>query len=294
MSYPPEHHLLRDLPFEIEDTGADSSRGHLRVTPQLLTGPSGPFDIGPVLVATDVLSGFLVGRVIAPDWMATAQLAVHLAEPHLAEPVGGVAAETVAGEPDESVEVVIDATVRRAGRTTVVVGCEIRVDDSEVGDAILTFVRLPRRDGNIEIADTPILLGRRSSMALPGSGFSRPFRDHIGVELTDPSTGSARLEVVDYVRNSFGAVNGGVVTSLAAGAAAALAGDRFGVPARALDLTATYLSQGKVGPLITRGRVMRCDDVTALVRVEVLDAGVTSEGDDGRTLVVCHVACCRI
>lgn len=277
MSYPPHHHLLRDLPFEIEDTGPESSRAHLRVAPELLIGADGPLGIGPVLVAADVVSGFLVGRVIAPDWMATSQIAVHLVD--APAPVGSVS---------------IDVAVRRAGRTTVVVVADIVDGDSgaPAGDGVLTFVRLPRRDGNIEIPDTPVVVGTRSSMTLPGSGFTRRYREEIGIEVLDPASGSARMQVSEYVRNSFGAVNGGVVTSLAAEAAAAMAGPRLGRPARPLDLTATYLSQGKVGPLVARSRPLRTDDRTALVRVEVTDEGSASDDDPGgRVLVIAHVHC---
>lgn len=283
MSYPPDEHLLRDLPFEIEEIGPSASRAHLRVIPELRLVGDDPIDIGPLLVVTDVIAGFLVGRVVAPDWMATAQLSLHLAD-----------GQTESRMDDE---VVIDVAVRREGRTTIVVDGSIRSGTGdELGDALATFVRLPRRDGNLSLDDTPMIIGRRSSMALPGPGFTRPYRDEIGVEVLDASTGLARLVVSDYVRNSFGAVNGGVVTSLAAEAAAALAGDLLGAPARALDLTATYVAQGKVGPLVTRSRVLRNDGQVALVRVEVADSGVSDDGsvdhaDAGRALVVAHVHC---
>ena len=206
-SYPPEHHLLRDLPFEMEDTGPDTARAHLRVEPAVCT--SGRLVVGPALVVADVLAGLLVGRVIAPDWMATAQLALHLVDP----PSTG--------------RVVIDAAVRRAGRTTIVVSAELWASDGSLdehpphpglpegghagrraaGAAELTFVRLPRRDGNLDISDTPVRIGERVSMALPSSGLRRPYGDEIGVEVIDLGAGRTRMEVTPFVQNSFGAVN---------------------------------------------------------------------------------------
>lgn len=273
--YPPEHHVLRDLPFEMEDTGPDAARAHLDVVPEVCDG--GRLSAGPVLVAVDVLAGLLVGRVIAPDWMATAQLALHLVDP------------------PRSGRLVVDASVRRAGRTTIVVSAVLRAcgdgGDEPAGTAELTFVRLPRRDGNLDIADTPIRIGERISMALPDSGLRSSYPDEIGVEIVDPTTGRAGLEVTPFVRNSFGAVNGGVVASLAAESASALAGVVLGRPARALDVVATYLSQARVGPVEARARLLRRDGPVALVTVDVEDGGIV--GDDGapRPALTAHVHC---
>ncbi len=274
--YPPEHHVLRDLPFEMEDTGPDAARAHLTVVPEVCE--DGRLSAGPVLVAVDVLAGLLVGRVIAPDWMATAQLALHLVDP----PADG--------------RLVVDASVRRAGRTTIVVAAALRSDGDAgghtAGTAELTFVRLPRRDGNLDIADTPIRIGERISMALPDSGLRSAYADEIGLRVLDGTSGRAQLDASPFVRNSFGAVNGGVVASLAAGSAAALASDVLGTRARALDVVATYLAQARVGPLEARARLVRRDGPVALVAVDVDDAGIASDDGDGpRPALTAYVHC---
>ena len=64
--YPPSHHLLRDLPFEIEVVSASEQRAHL--------GDSGPWSIGALATVVDVLGGSLCAGVVAPDWMATSSL----------------------------------------------------------------------------------------------------------------------------------------------------------------------------------------------------------------------------
>lgn len=288
--YPPARHLLRDLPFEMADTGPDAARAYLRVVPELFA--TGRLDLGPLLVVTDVLAGLLVGRVIAPDWMATAQLALHLTKPP-AEP----------GEPGESAElavpeIVVDAAVRRAGRTTIVVDAALSSSGGapgSLGDAQLTFVRLPRRDGNLDIADTPVRYGERVSMALADSRMRAPFAQAIGLADTEGSSSTVELAVTPFVQNSFGAVNGGVVASLAATAASRAAAEVLGAEAIALDVTVTYLSQGRVGPLQARATVLRRTGPTVLCRVEVADPGQLDSGqsDHGgtRVLVVAHVHC---
>ena len=37
-AYPPEHHVLRDLPFETEAVAEGHARAHLEVTPEVCVG----------------------------------------------------------------------------------------------------------------------------------------------------------------------------------------------------------------------------------------------------------------
>jgi len=297
LPYPPRRHLLRDLPFDVVDTGPDSARARLELVPEVFA--AGRLEPGPVLVVTDVLAGLLVGHVIAPDWMATAQLALHLVDP-----------PGDAGSPSDAVDAIaVDAVVRRAGRTTIVVEAGLSVlRDGElvgaagsVGDAQLTFVRLPRRDGNLDIADTPVRDGERVSMALEDSGLRAPYSDAIGLVALDAgSVGSGsvgadastvELAVTPFVQNSFGAVNGGVVASMATAAAVRAAAAALDGPAVAADLTATYLAQGRVGPLRAAATVLRRTGPTVLCRVEVADVGQPDDDGRPRTVVVAHVHC---
>lgn len=282
--YPPDDHVLRDLPFEMEETGPRSAVSRLRLAPNHCH--HGRVDPATLLVLTDVLGGFLVGRVIAPDWMATAQLALHMFE----HPGVG--------------ELRIGATVVRAGRSTVVVSADIAVGPARpaghgvsgagsdgprrVGAAELTFVRLPRRDTTLDLPTDGPSAGRRLSLAVPGSGLTAPLRRSIGV---DESRGSVALEVTPYVRNSFGAVNGGVVAALAAVAAEGAAAERTGVPVRVADVGVTYLAQARVGPVEASASVLRVDGPVALVRVEVRDPGLPDDDGRPRVAVTAHVHC---
>jgi acyl-coenzyme A thioesterase PaaI-like protein len=133
--------------------------------------------------------------------------------------------------------------------------------------------------------------GERSSFALASSGLRRPFPDEVGVVVQEAAAGVVRVEVTDYIRNSFGAVNGGVVASVAAEAAHVACRPLLGEGTVVADVVVHYLTQGRVGPLVTQGRVVRSDRCGALVRVEVADAGDPDPTGVARVMVVAHVHC---
>jgi uncharacterized protein (TIGR00369 family) len=283
--YPPRDHVLRDLPFEMEAVSERRSRVYLDVTPTIVEG--GNVAIGALTTIVDVVAAGLVGRVIAPDWMATAALSLHLS--------GATATSGV---------VVADATVIRDGRTTVVVEVDLSMAPDptsggaggphSVGEAILTFARLPRRDTNLDIRAVEVRHGELTSFAVDGSGLRVPLAERVGIEVVDEHRGEVRVEFTDYIRNSFGAVNGGVVASIADAGARAAGRDLLGGPVRTVDLEVHYLVQGRTGPLSSRTSVVRHGSDTALVRAEVIDEG--SRGDDGSpaVLVVAHADVVRI
>ncbi len=297
----------------MEHTGPDAARAHLHLVPELFV--AGSLDPGPVKMVTDVVAGLLVGRLIAPDWMATSQLELHLTNLSVVRDAGsgagvsrsgvsgaGVSGSGVSGSgvsdagvsgSSESGCVVVDAVVRRAGRSTVVLDASLSSTGQgtgSLGDARLTFVRLPRRDGNLAIADAPAPSGERVSMALDDSALSDPYARAIGIRDVATAPGEVELVVSPFVQNSFGAVNGGVVASLASTAAARAASVEIGGDAVALDVAVTYLAQGRVGPLRANATVLRRTGPTVLCRVEVTDPGQRDHTGD-RVLVVAHVLC---
>ncbi|MFZ4518421.1 MAG: hotdog domain-containing protein [Microthrixaceae bacterium] len=271
MSYPPDEHLLRDLPFEMEQVDELRARAHLVLDPRTLL--DGAPDPGPLMTAVDVLAGSLVGRVVAPDWMATAELALHLGDDL---PVVG--------------ELVLDAAVIRDGRTTVVLDARLRsgTEGPALGEVMLTFVRLPRRDGNLDLSHFPVSYGTRTGFGSAGTGRSGPFGQVLGITAGEPTAGGCRLEVDDYVRNSFGAVNGGVVATLAQRSGRALAAALTGGPVRTTDVVVHYLTQGRFGPLVARAEPVRSGPDEVLARVEVHDTGRPTDRDPS-PVVVAHV-----
>jgi acyl-coenzyme A thioesterase PaaI-like protein len=275
-TYPPASHVLRDLPFDLEAVSDRRSRARLTLDPSVAV--AGSVAPGPLMTVIDVLAGSLVGRVLAPDWMATAELSLHLGRPSAA----GRVVETVR----------VDATVVREGRTTVVVDVAVGDDehpDVTIGEAMLTFVRLPRRDSNLDLSAAPVTFGQRHAFDRLEAAPVPRFAEAIGAARTT-APGRLELAITPYVRNSFGATNGGIVASLAQLAAVDAAPARWGTGARTTDVVAHYLSQGKVGPLSTTAREIRSGDDEALLRVEVCDTGQERDGGPAVVLVA-HVRC---
>lgn len=251
--YPPDSHLLRDLPVEFEHVDPTSARAHLGTSPWFDT--AGRVTTGVLLTAVDVLCGSVVGRVVAPDWMATSSLTLHLLAPVTL--------------PDPAAEVVIDARVVRDGRSTVVVDVTVI---SGVGDRLAvgtgSFARLPRRESSVDLSAFPVTFGERSGF--DGGAPERWSSFTEALELADAGSGSMQLAVRDYVQNSFGAVNGGVLATLAEQAAqsASPAG------AVATDIELHYLRQARRGPVVARCDVLGSDADGTLVRVELEDSGL--------------------
>lgn len=277
--------MLRDLGFRMQSVDPIRSRACLVVVPEVCV--DGRLSAGPLMTMIDVLAGSLVGRVLLPDWMATSQLSLHLDDP----PAMG--------------DVTADAVVVRNGRTTVVVDVALHQGGPDgavgrrFGEAMLTFVRLPRRDSNLDMSQFEQVFGEWSTFAVDGSGLERPYLSSLGARAGDSVSGVLRVEVTDYVRNSFGAVNGGVVAAVAAAAAEDAAGAVLGARTAAADVQVHYLTQGRVGPVVTSSRVVRSGPGGVLVRVEVADAGLDDAGDGHaatpdrgrRLMVVAHVLC---
>jgi len=277
--YPPDQHVLRDLAFQMEAVSEARSRVYLAVTPNVVVGSN--VSVGALTTVVDVIAGSLVGRVLAPDWMATADLSMHLGD---VSTTGGV--------------VVADASVIRNGRTTVVVEVDLSVAPDPtsggaggphaMGEALLTFVRLPRRGTTPDMSTFDIRYGELTSFATAGSGLRVPFDERLGITVRDERHGILDLPMADYVRNSFGAVNGGVVAGIAESAARATGRFLLGGPVRTVDLEVHYLVQGRTGPFTTRTSVVRHRADSALVRAEVIDSGNVDDDGSAAVMVVAH------
>jgi acyl-coenzyme A thioesterase PaaI-like protein len=277
--YPPRSHALRDLPFEM--VVVDEAHHVAEVDLDAGLVQDGRVSVGALATVVDVLAGALCGRAVAPDWMATSSLTLHLG----AVPRGGV--------------VRVDARVARLGRTTLVVQVGLGVGSLELdrpvpgpggfGDGAVTFSRLPRRDTNLDIADYQVSPGDRTSFALEGTGLVTSFEQAVGTEVLDAAHGVTRTAVLPYVQNSFGAVNGGIVAAIADVAARAALGESCARPADVLcttDLAVHHLSQVRSGAVATRATLLDplgAEDAASrshTVRVELFDASL-GESDPG-------------
>jgi acyl-coenzyme A thioesterase PaaI-like protein len=260
-SYPPERHVLRDLDFEVEVVAANRAVARF--------DPGGTRELGGLLTVVDLLAGTVCLATVAPDWMATSDMSFHLCGPL---PEG---------------HLVVDAALCRAGRAVVTV--DVRVTTSagaDVGEGIVSFSRLSR----------PHTSGLTGLSSEPGSRFSfdpddpsrmigadRSLRTAVGIRELDGGGGGTETPLVDYVRNSFGAMNGGVVTAVIEAAAL----DRVGGSHETVtDVVVHFLSQGRTGPVVTVAQAVRSpvdDHGGWMVRVDVSDAG------DDRLMAVAHV-----
>lgn len=263
--YPPEVHLLADLGVEIEADEA-STVARIPVTAELL-GPDGGVHAGVIATLVDIVGGVIAVRALHPDWMATADMSLQVVRP-----ARGPVLEA-------------RGTVVRQGRTTLVLEVfvtDVPGDGTPVAWSTLTFAVLPRAADAPAPEDLPGL-PRRSSFG-PGR-LDGHVLEAAGITATG-EPGGMTMPVADYVRNTIGALQGGVVALFAevAGAHAVAAALGTGRPAVAVELQVSYIALGRVGPMVTRVRSVTTDPATGsgLGVVELRDAGA----DDRLTTVV--------
>jgi uncharacterized protein (TIGR00369 family) len=267
--YPPDRHLLRDLRFSFDhDADGRRSRAWMPVVAELCTD-LGHARLGALATLVDVIGGGLAASAAAPGWIATADLTLHL--------VGAARAGSV---------VEARAEVLRAGRTTVVIEVAL-VDEHErnVGIATMSFAVLPRRDTNPEVA---LVRESPTTMAAPGSRLARPLLDELGVRVVDEARGTIDVPVIDWSRNSMGAMQGGVVATVAEVAAERALRVATGEPLVVNDLYVTYLGFGRVGPVRSEVEVLGTAPGHGSARVRLVDAGA-----ENRQMTVVHAVATR-
>jgi uncharacterized protein (TIGR00369 family) len=251
LAYPPEHHLLRDLQFSFAHA-ADRRKGRawMPIVPEIVNA-AGDARTGALAILVDVVGGGLAAAAAHPNWIATADLTLHVVR---------------GARPGSVVEA--RASVLRAGRTTVVLEVDL-VDERgrDLGIATMSFSVLPRRDSNPDVVDD-LPPGVRTSMATDAR-LARPIAEQLGVRVVDAACGIIELPVSAWAQNTMGALQGGVVALVAELAAEQALQTSAGRTVCVNDLQLTYLGFGRVGPVRTSTDVM--SDRAA--RVEIIDAG---------------------
>jgi acyl-coenzyme A thioesterase PaaI-like protein len=213
----------------------------LRVTPELCA-PGGGVLLGVLATAIDTAAGGLSRRQADPDWVATSDIAIEIADPIPPGPCR------------------IECRLARRGRTLVTNEIDLYagVDGAAVRHGIATaaFAVLPnpgrdqgsgeRGDGREAAAGEALAPAGRLVVAhSPSPRSSLALHDRLGLRVVDRERGIVEARLDDYVRNTFGALQGGVVAVI--GEAAILA-----VAERPLvGLSVRYLSLGRVGPFRT-------------------------------------------
>ena len=254
--YPPARHILRDLRLEVEHRPDGTALAWIPAPPAV-RNPSGSVRAGVLAILVDVVGGGLAAVAARPDWIATADLTLHVVS--------------------RPVETGVEARGRvvRQGRTTVVIEVDLADEaGTPLGLATMTFAVLPRRAENLSIDQADVV--NRHSFAVDGSALATPFHDEIALTVVDRDAGAIELPLRDYVVNSMGAVQGGIVAAAAAAAAEQALVPDGGAPAEAVDLQVSYLALVKAGPLSTRTRVLDAQPRFGTAHVEIVDAGAES------------------
>ncbi|MCU1457538.1 MAG: uncharacterized protein JWL73_1630 [Actinomycetia bacterium] len=271
-TYPPEHHFLRDLALSVLEMGTDTGRAGMPIVPAIC-GPSGGVSAGALATLVDVVGGGLAARAAQPDWIATADLTLHIVD-----------------APSEGA-VVASARVLRAGHSTVVLSVDLdhfpfdggslprgafdpsTESDGRIGIATMTFAVLPRREGNPDITRFEAASGSPSGRILDGGGFDKPFVQELGIEVRDAQAGGLEVPIEDYVHNSFAAMQGGIVALVACISADVALTEACGTPVETRDLQLTYLAQARVGPVLTEATVLSATSDFGSARVTLVDSG---------------------
>ncbi len=264
--YPPEQHILRDLRLTVEHRPGGTSTAWMPVTPHI-SNPSGSLHPGVLSILVDVVGGGLAAVAARPDWIATADLTLHLTP----RPVTG--------------DIEAHGRVLRQGRTTVVIDVSLRDDHgASLGYATMSFAVLPRRAENLSVDQVDRV--NRLTMERSGSGLTAPFDEHVHLTVIEPLNGIVDLPLRDYVANSLGAIQGGMMAAAAEAAARQAVGAVGGSPVETVDLQITYLALAKVGPVRTRARLLSVTPEYGTAHVEIFDVGA----DDRLTTVATVVA----
>ena len=259
--YPPEHHILRDLKLESERPERGRALSIVPLSPAVLS-PSGIARLGLIGVTVDA-AGALTALIEAlPDRIATQDLSY-----------------TASGHARQG-PLIASCRLLRAGQRLITVAATLAdgcgSDDPDqatpVGEAILSFSLIPNRPGNDDLSHLHEPVIERRTMALAASGFGdTSLWDAIGLDVVDAAAGVVQVPMTDYVRNSFGTINGGVMIMAAEAAAELAAQDALGAPVAAMSLNYRFLDQTRIGPAQTQTTVLRHGDEGAVAIVRLID-----------------------
>ncbi|MBV8949485.1 MAG: hypothetical protein JOZ99_01310 [Actinobacteria bacterium] len=231
---------------------------------------AGAASLGFLVTLVDVNCALVALIAADPDWTATADLSLHAVAPLDTGPA------------------VVESTLLRAGRNVVVVSITVfdgrgtapfadhgggpaaalaRGAFTTVARGLATFARIPRGASAASAAFDPVdTIGRRRSMSPAGGVPCAALTERIGLRVVDAASGVVELPITDYVRNSFGAINGGVLGMVVQDAAEA-ALPQFA----ATDVQIHYLAQARAGAARAATTVLRRGAGHAVCAVEVID-----------------------
>ncbi|MCY3631873.1 MAG: hypothetical protein OXH29_04270 [bacterium] len=260
--YPPEHHILRDLKLESERPERGRALSYAPLGPALLTS-SGNARLGVIGVTVDA-AGALTALIEAlPDRIATQDLSY-----------------TASGFARQG-PLIASCRLLRAGQRLITVAATLAdgcgSDDPNqaqpIGEAILSFSLIPNRPGNDDLSHLQEPVIERRTMGLATSGFGNTaLWGAIGLDVVDAAAGVVQVLMTDYVRNSFGTINGGVMIMAAEAAGELAVQEALGTPVAAMSLNYRFLDQTRIGPAQTQTTVLRNNDQSAVAIVRLIDS----------------------
>ncbi len=270
-AYPPDEHVLRDLRYEVERLDAHHVRGYAP-RQRGVCADDGSMRVSAIAMTIDVAGAAVALVAASPDWAATADLACWNAGPvH-----GDLACDARLVRAGSGVIVVeadwYDTLGAAATSSRAVPGNDPLAGARLAGHARLSFARIPARAsvaaGSMDRSGAPT---ERTGIHRPQCNLDDPLFAKAGIQVLDAAAGVVECPKSDYVRNSFGTINGGVMGVIAEAAAEPAARYETGKPLVARDLQVHYLAQTKAGPARTSCRVLRADEHHAVVEVRVVD-----------------------
>jgi acyl-coenzyme A thioesterase PaaI-like protein len=264
-TYPPDRHALRDLDVTTEFVSAERAIS-IAAVDDPVRNAAGAASLGFLTAVLDTNTGLLALISVQPEWTATLDLAL--------QATGWLTGATL----------VLESRLVRAGSNIVVIGAEL-YDGDGIGDledleghpgrlprvayGTVSFTRIP---SHASVAsgrtDPAAMIGQRRHLGPVQPPAPVPLPERIGLRVVDAAHGVVELHNHEYVRNSFGTINGGVWGIVVEAAAHAA------VPGMvATDAQIHYLSQAKVGPARTTVDVLRRAADHAVCAVRAVDAG---------------------
>jgi acyl-coenzyme A thioesterase PaaI-like protein len=255
---------IGDLDVTTEQVSLTEARSMSPLT-DAVRNASGAAGLGYLVALVDLNTAIVGLCASAPDWTATADLMLHEAQPLRRGPT------------------IVESHLTRAGSRLIVVGVDIydgegvrdldEIDGEiplpRVATGLVTFARVPASTSTASATwDPTATVGTRRHVQREGELPTEPLLDRCGLVVVDAPAGVVELPNSEYVRNSRGRINGGVLGMVFQGAAEAAAPGYVGS-----DLHVHYLAGARVGPIRTETVVVREVDDHVVCRVVATDAG---------------------
>jgi uncharacterized protein (TIGR00369 family) len=204
-----------------------------------LVDHTGAMRVGVLAAFADYALGALSTHAAAPDWVATHDLGIQL--------LGSA----------RGAEVTASGSLLRAGRSTIVSELVVRDQGGTVvAAATTTYSRLTRVGPSGPTQPLP----QRVDLTEADEAPRMPLDRYLGFTLATEAC-ELRFEHLPHLRNSTGAIQGGVIALAMEWLAAELAGRALGRPGpgRTEQLQVYYLAQGREPPFVVRDQVLGVD-----------------------------------